>query len=318
MALAKFASSPLLLFLLRTCFVAGSIDLQANLNEARALSARIDYQEIRGPELDGRLTLNQPTFALHLGGFCFGHTGDEDDREVAKLKASLAFETDEPWQATGSLYLAFYDARDDRWGKAMAQWETSSCADKLSLATYMDFSDILANQNAASTYTRLGTIMQHSGTRDWHATLIGCDVRFNTSAANPKIRYELIGTHGALSVFAADNLHPNSCPSTPRNWWTFAVVDQTFWIIVAGAIALYALLILLLVNYHRKQRSGVSRSKKMPDDIENVIGLPSDSTIKGKELDIAPLPVGQSCDSLDALQTAPDTNGKTEHPLRSE
>jgi len=295
----------------RVATSASEVDM-SNVN-ARALSSSIDYSEMRGPELDGRLTIHNGSFAWHLGGFCFGHTGDEADREVAKIKASLTFDAGQPWKGSGALYLAFFDARDDRWGSAQNQWESDSCADKLNVAAYLDFSGLMVGEHESKrTYSKFGTILQHSGTRDWHATLIGCDVRINTSAA---IRYTVSGQQGALSVFAADNLQPNSCPNNPVNWWEAAAVDRTFWIIVGGALALWFLPILVLVNLWRKhRRSATSKGKDVSDkvciDLEDVVGRPYGSPGSPKDNDIAPLPVGKSCDSLAPLQKDADSREK--------
>lgn len=190
------------------------------------------------PQLEAEVALEADHY-WHLGGFCFGH--DPSDREVGRLQGRVDWFGKVPLQKA-NVYLAGFDGREDRWGRAATSWNSSSCQQKL---------------EEASAYMQLHSgdftvrILQGSGTRDWHFVLLSCG---EVEAATLKLVLE--AERGALSIFEANShFHSSSCPQTASSWWLESRSQLGFWTLVLLAIFFGACITFLLTCcISRRQR----------------------------------------------------------------
>lgn len=209
----------------------------------------------------------------HLGGFCFGQV---DGAPAAKLGISILWEGQGPLHASAQVYLAAFDGREDRWGVANRDWDTSSCEQKLAISTdYTLLSDYGPDGLQPEVETAFAIhIHQKTATRDWHYALLACG---NVEAAPLKL--SVAAEHGALSIFAAkENFDSSSCPVMPVSWWRHAQEDPLFWVLLfAAAIVSASSSIAVMVCCRLKWRNdtkllSVSRSAADLNDV--VIGKP--------------------------------------------
>lgn len=166
----------------------------------------------------------------HLGGFCFGQV---DGAPAAKLSISILWEGQGPLHASAQVYLAVFDGREDRWGVANRDWDTSSCEQKLAISTdHTLLSDYGPDGIQPEVETAFAIhIRQKTATRDWHYALLACG---NVEAAPLKL--SVAAEHGALSIFAAkENFDSSSCPVMPVSWWRHAAEDPLFWVLLFAA-----------------------------------------------------------------------------------
>lgn len=208
------------------------------------------------PQLEAVVGLESDHY-WHLGGFCFGH--DKDDREVGRLQGRLDWSGKVPLHKA-NVYLAGFDGREDRWGRAARSWNSSSCQQKL---------------EEASAYTQLHSggftirILQGSGTRDWHFVLLSCG---EVEAATLKLVLE--AERGALSIFEANTqFHSSSCPPLPsRGWWLESRSELGFWTFVLLAIFLGSCITLLLSCCISRRRKDDSKGTGAISEV--VVGRP--------------------------------------------
>lgn len=215
------------------------------------------------PQLQAEVSLEADRY-WHLGGFCFGH--DPRDREVGLLQGRVQWTGEVPLRKA-NVYLAGFDGREDRWGRAAKSWKSSSCQQKL---------------EEASSYTQLQPgdftvrILQGTGTRDWHFVLLSC----GEVGAGASLKLTLEAERGALSIFEANSqFHSSSCPAVAtRGWWLESRSHLGFWTLVLFAVGLGSCLTALLTCcVSRCRRSGAQcdhKSSAGAGASEVVVGRP--------------------------------------------
>ena len=212
----------------------------------------------------------------HIGGFCFGQV---DGAPVAKLAVSMTWEGQGPLDESAQVYLVAFDGREDRWGAAKPDWETSTCEQKLAVAT-----DAILLSNYApggtiqpkSSFAFSVNIRQRTATRDWHYALIACG---NVESAPLKLT---VGTeYGALSIFAAnENFDVSSCPVMPVSWWLHAREDPLFWFLLfAAAItsACFSMALMVCCRLRTRKDTKLLADSRTAELNDVVIGKPCET-----------------------------------------
>lgn len=212
----------------------------------------------------------------HIGGFCFGQV---DGAPVAKLAVSMTWEGQGPLDESAQVYLVAFDGREDRWGAAKPDWETSTCEQKLAVAT----DPILLSKygpggaiQPKSSYVFSVNIRQRTATRDWHYALIACG---NVESAPLKLT---VGTeYGALSIFAAnENFDVSSCPVMPVSWWLHAREDPLFWFLLfAAAItsACFSMALMVCCRLRARKDTRLLADSRTAELNDVVIGKPCET-----------------------------------------
>eukprot|EP00931_Biecheleriopsis_adriatica_P046912 TRINITY_DN269_c0_g2_i2.p1 TRINITY_DN269_c0_g2~~TRINITY_DN269_c0_g2_i2.p1 ORF type:complete len:316 (+),score=45.41 TRINITY_DN269_c0_g2_i2:68-1015(+) len=198
------------------------------------------WMKASGPILEGRIAL-EPNRSWHIGGFCFGHTADETDREVGFMTLKFGLHGSTPLDK-GVLFFAAWGDHDLAWGDAKRKWHSSSCMDKLSSAPYhRDLHDFNLQPSLDSSvfysYTVGATVLQHMSTKDWHFGFVACEDL--TLGANA-LFYEVHSSQGALSMFDANDMDPKSCPILPSEWLQEAKAHSSFWLMLLGCTCIGA------------------------------------------------------------------------------
>ena len=242
---------------------------------AASVSCMADTFGVTKPALHAEPVLRSNSW-WHLGGFCFGQ---EDGAPVSKLGISMVWGGQAPLDDSAKVYLAAFDGRDDKWGVAKRDWDTSSCEQKLATATDSTLLSLYAQsfiQPEVETAFAI-SILQKTASRDWHYALLVCG---NVEAAPLKLRVE--AEYGALSIFeAGQNFDSSSCPVMPVRWWQHAAEDLLFWVLLfAAAIVSSAGSIGIMVCYQLKWRKDTKvasdpRSAEALNDV--VIGKPCET-----------------------------------------
>ena len=212
----------------------------------------------------------------HLGGFCFGQ---EDGAPVARLIVRMLWQGQAPLDQSAQVYLASFDGREDKWGVAKRDWDTSSCEQKVAASTDQT---LLTKHGGGGIQPQVRTafainIHQKTATRDWHYALLVCG---NVEAAPLQLRVE--AEHGALSIFEArQNFDSSSCPVMPVSWWQHAAEDPLFWVLLfAAAIVSSAGSITIMICYQLKRRKDtrlLSDSRSAAENNDVVIGKPCET-----------------------------------------
>jgi len=217
--------------------------------------ARAEVFRAVNPKLKAEVQLDSDSF-WHLGGFCFGH--DREDREVALLKGRVEWDGQVPLHKA-QVYVAGYDGRADVWGEARRRWNSSSCEEKLQVAS--SYLQLTSHYDRGHRGTFGIRILQGTGTRDWHFVLLSCG---NVEQATLKLKLE--AEEGALSIFEANSqFYSSSCPSfSASSWWQTASSQLGFWTFMILSVFLTSCCTLLVSCFVRRLRfAGVRK------DVEN-------------------------------------------------
>eukprot|EP00438_Fugacium_kawagutii_P000479 Skav216939 [mRNA] locus=scaffold3396:39974:40786:+ [translate_table: standard] len=230
--------------------------------------------EVTNPALQAEPVLQSNRW-WHLGGFCFGQV---DGAPAAKLVVSMLWGGQAPLRDSAQVYLVAFDGREDRWGAARRDWETSSCEQKVALSSASSLltshasGSLMPQQEAAFTIN----IHQKTATRDWHYVLLACGT---VEAAPFKVTVE--AEHGAFSIFAANNnFDSSSCPVIPVSWWWHAAEDPAFWVLLfAAAIISSCGSVGVMLCFRPPKLASTTRNARGSTDV--VLGKPCE-TAKGE------------------------------------
>ena len=220
--------------------------------------ARAEVFRAVNPKLKAEVQLDSDSF-WHLGGFCFGHS--REDPEVALLKGRVEWDGQVPLHKA-QVYVAGYDGRADVWGEARRRWNSSSCEEKLQVAS--SYLQLTSHYDRGHRGTFGIRILQGTATRDWHFVLLSCG---NVEQATLKLKLE--AEEGALSIFEANSqFYSSSCPTfwaKNSSWWQEASSQLGFWTFVILSVFLTSGCTLLVSCFVRRLR-GLSGVRK---DVEN-------------------------------------------------
>lgn len=150
----------------------------------------------------GQAEIPEVDAAVHLGGFCFGHS-HEPDVVVGRFTVTIHVDEFEPGQNNTSqeAWVVWYDDRDDHWGEVRSKWSESTCEEKLSRATGMQ-SFVWRDPVTVV----IEGVKQWTMSRHWHMTILSC-----TSPRKIALSYWL-SAEKELSRWGPGELNPPPCP----------------------------------------------------------------------------------------------------------
>jgi len=170
----------------------------------------LETQLSNAPRLDGIVPSGNEGIQ-HIGGFCFGYNAPALKRAPVGWIYTMLEDT-VPWHSISNLYLAVYDDEPSHWQLVMAQWNTSSCYDKLRYSSnYMKPRLYRGRQGF------LFEILGHVMPRHWQLVLMRCGgPSSNSSQAGDLLtpgglHFSSFGVR-SLSQWGSFETQPAKCP----------------------------------------------------------------------------------------------------------
>eukprot|EP00928_Gymnodinium_smaydae_P038569 TRINITY_DN26581_c0_g1_i1.p1 TRINITY_DN26581_c0_g1~~TRINITY_DN26581_c0_g1_i1.p1 ORF type:complete len:447 (+),score=78.97 TRINITY_DN26581_c0_g1_i1:37-1377(+) len=128
---------------------------------------------VPGLKLQGELPA-ATEFAEFTGKFCYDYTAAKDERSgVFGVEVTWDGPDPDPTKEYWPLHIVLFDDERGRWSEAEKTWDTSTCEEKLSTATYVLDIDLTSTPKRSHHEVR---VSQHIRPRFWYFSFVACGI----------------------------------------------------------------------------------------------------------------------------------------------